>query len=186
MCNLDHDVTDTGSKPVLDAFDKMVLSVDREAAAAQSRFTHLALLNLNLRLMENWRSLQKATLGKALDSECTLILMAIVVISAERLLRVGMEPHLESLGTALPKSHVSKANLSSIAAATGINRETVRRKVNDLQEAGLVVRDGRDVRTAASGVQLDVLEECILAQLDVITRTVNQLAKRAVLKLKRQ
>jgi len=34
------------------------LSVQRDVTEAKSRLAHLSLLTLNLRLMENWRSLQ--------------------------------------------------------------------------------------------------------------------------------
>jgi hypothetical protein len=172
-------------KPLFCAFSSMALFVHRQAAGDQSRLAHLSLLSLNLRLMENWRSLQIATIGEALDCDSTLILMAIITISAERLLRSGLESELKTLKSPLPHDRISKPNLSSIAAATGINRETVRRKVNDLQSAGLVVRDGRGVQTALGGLQLKALEHSIGAQLDAIARTVNQLSKLGVLTSKR-
>lgn len=159
----------------------MVLSVEREVAEAKSRLVHVSLLALNLRLMENWRSVQVAMSGAVPDYESTMILMAIIVIGAEKLLRTELDPELQTLARRLPQSRFSKVNFSSIAAATGINRETVRRKVNDLQEAGVVVRDKEGIRIAHGVLQFEILRDIIDAQLDAVTRTVNQLSRLGVL-----
>jgi len=120
-------------------------------------------------------------MGSVLDYETTMILMAIIVISAEKLLRTELDPELQTLTRRLPPNKTNKVNLSSVAAATGINRETVRRKVNDLQKAGLVVRDDYGIRIPEGVVDLEVLKQIIDAQLEAITRTVNQLSKLGVL-----
>lgn len=159
----------------------MIISVEREAAEAKSRLVHLSLLGLNLRLMENWRSVQIGMMGSVLGYESTMILMAIIVISAEKLLRTELDPQLQTLAERLPENRVSRVNLSSIAAATAINRETVRRKVNELQEAGLIVRGKDGIRIPDGVVDLPVLREIIDAQLDAVTRTVNQLSRLGVL-----
>ena len=65
----------------------MGLFVDDEAVAAKSRLVHIALLNLNLRLMENWRSAQSSSGGGALDYDSLMILMAVIVIAAEKVRR---------------------------------------------------------------------------------------------------
>ena len=46
-------------------FTLMVLSVERKVAEAKSRLVHVSLLALNLRLIENWRSVQVAMSGVA-------------------------------------------------------------------------------------------------------------------------
>lgn len=159
----------------------MVLSVQRKVAEGKSRLAHLLLLSLNLRLMENWRSLQISAWGSVLDCESTLIVMAIIVISAEKLLRSDLDPELETLARPLPQGHLSKANFSSIAAATAINRETVRRRVSDLVEAGIVVRDKDGVRMAQGRIPFATVRDIIDTQLDSLTRSVNQLSKLGVL-----
>lgn len=159
----------------------MGLFIQREATDAKSRLAHLSLLTLNLRLMENWRALQLNAWGVVGDYESTMIVMAIIVIGAEKLLRTELDPQLETLAHTLPDDRLSRVNFSSIAAATGINRETVRRKVIDLVEAGIVVRDERGVRMAHGRIQFAVLREIIDAQLDAIARTANQLLKLGVL-----
>lgn len=157
------------------------LTVDNEALETKSRLVHIALLNLNLRFMENWRSAQLASVSSEFDYESLMILMAIIVISAEKVLRTELEPDLQTLARQLPKSRIGKVNLSSIAAATAINRETVRRKVNNLQKAGWVLRDKEGIRTVQGVIHYDVVRGIIGAQLDALTRMVNQLTKIGVL-----
>lgn len=159
----------------------MVLSVKREVAEAKSRLVHVSLLGLNLRLMENWRSVQIAVKGGGLDYDSIMILMAIIVIGAEKLLRTELDPELQTLAMRLPQDRFSRVNFSSIAAATAINRETVRRKVNELQAAGMVLRDVDGIRIAHGVLKFEALREIIDAQLDAITRTVNQLSRLGVL-----
>ena len=162
----------------------MTLSVNHEEVGRKSRLVHTTLLNLNLRFMENWRSAQIESAGSALDYESLMILMAIIVISADRVLRTELESELQTLERRLPNGRVGKANLSSIAAATAINRETVRRKVNSLQKAGWVVRDKEGVQTAHGVIPYEVLRRIIGAQLDALARTVNQLTRFGVLSSK--
>lgn len=163
------------------ASSSLRLSVDNEALETKSRLVHISLLNLNLRFMENWRSAQLGSVGSEFDYESLMILMAIIVISAEKVLRTELEPDLQTLARQLPKSRVGKVNLSSIAAATAINRETVRRKVNNLQKAGWVLRDKEGIRTVPGVIHYDIVRGIISAQLDALTRMVNQLTKIGVL-----
>lgn len=58
-------------------------------------------------------------------------------------LQTGKVPVMPSLGT----------NMRSIAASVGIPKETTRRKLAELYEAGWLVRAGRDVRFTAKGYQ---------------------------------
>lgn len=155
----------------------MALSVSKKAAEAKSRLVHVSLLDLNLRLMENWRSIQIATKDLTLDHESIMILMAIIVIGGEKLLRGELIPEQQTLARQLPDERLSKVNFSSIAAATAINRETVRRKVKHLEDAGMLVRDKEGIRIVHGVVQLPSLQKVIEAQLDAVTRTVNQLLK---------
>lgn len=110
-----------------------------------------------------------------------MILMAIIVIGSDRVLRTELEPDLHSLAQQLPKSKLGKVNLSSIAAATAINRETVRRKVNSLREAGWVSRDEDGIRTVPGVIPYDDLRAIIGAQLDALARAANRLAELGVL-----
>lgn len=159
----------------------MAFAVQRTVAGAKSRIVHVSLLGLNLRLMENWRSVHMGANGEVLDYDSIAILMAIIVIGAEKLLRTELQPELQTLEVRLPRDRLSKVNLSSIAAATAINRETVRRKVNGLQKAGMVLRGEEGIRIVHGAVPIESLRGIIDAQLDAITRTANQLLKLGVL-----
>ena len=160
----------------------MTLSVDNEVLETKSRLAHLALLNLNLRFMENWRSAQLNSKGAVLDYESLMILMAIIVIGAEKVLRTELQVELQTLARQLPQAAVGKVNLSSIAAATGINRETVRRKVNNLHKAGWVTRDRDGIRTVPGVIPYDIIRNVIGAQLEALTRVANQLTQIGALK----
>jgi predicted transcriptional regulator len=155
----------------------MDIRIDERGAKAKSRLVHLSLLNLNLRLMEHWRSLRFGPNRAVLDFETLLILMAIIVIKAEKLMRSGLDPGLESFDRELPRTHHSKVNLSSIASATSINRETVRRKVNKLEENGMITRDKEGIHIVPGVISRDDLRKVLDAQLQTIKRTVNQLIR---------
>ncbi len=159
----------------------MPLAVNSQAAEAKSRLTLISLLGLNLRFMENWRRVQVAMTGQPLDYESTMILMAVVTIGADRFLRSGLPPDLHSLEKELPKDLISNVNLSSIAEATAIPRETVRRKLGELEVLGLVVREKNKVMMGSGVLQQKVLREIIGFQLDALTLTVRQLSRLGVL-----
>ena len=157
-------------------------SIDNDAVIANSRLVHLGLLNLHLRLMDNWRAVQLQPGGLVLDHDTLFIMMAIIVIAAEKLLRDELDDDLKCLAKQLPASKVRKVNLSSIASATGFNRETVRRKVQVLQDRGWVVRDEDGIRPIAGVIPHEELRGIIDAQLEALTRMTNQLARCGVLR----
>jgi DNA-binding IclR family transcriptional regulator len=101
-------------------------------------------------------------------------------------LRSELDPDLQSLVQRLPSSKIAKVNLSSIAAATAINRETVRRKVNNLEKMGWVLRDKDGIRMVPGVISYEVLRKIIGAQLDALTGAANQLVKLGVLTSKQR
>lgn len=111
----------------------MQLAIDNEATQANSRLTAIRLALLTSRAMENWR----AGVG---DNESAMILLAVVAITGERLTRTDLPRDLCSVATPLPPGYAAGCNISSIAAATGLNRETTRRKVSALIERGYLCR----------------------------------------------
>jgi DNA-binding MarR family transcriptional regulator len=134
---------------------------------------HLAVLTL--RLMENWRT-------QAGGYDQAMILIAIVAISSERLTRGTMPEYLENLEQPFPNEHLAQCSISSIAAATGLNRETARRKVNDLVERGLLVRVRRgEVRFVDGLLQQEGALELVAAQLEAFRRTAESLMRAGVL-----
>jgi DNA-binding transcriptional ArsR family regulator len=152
--------------------------VDDEKAEAKSRLALIALCTLTLRLMENWRRGVIEITGRPPDYESTMILSAIVAISAERLIRSGIETELETLANELPLEKLAKCNVSSIAAATGFNRETVRRKMKRLEADGLIAREecGR-VRLGSGLLQRPSVLAMVRSQLDAVRGTASSLAR---------
>src|SRR5688572_21287319 len=110
-----------------------MLRVDEARFEECGRVAGVAIAAYTMRAMERWR--QNLT-----DYDCVMIMVAVIAISAERLLRTGFPPQYQSLSTAMDAALLSKVNISSIAHATGLNRETARRKINDLVEQELLVR----------------------------------------------
>ena len=154
----------------------MPIVVDAEQAAAKSRMAAIRLALLTARNMDNWRR-------GVTDYDSAMILITVVAITAERLTRGGLESHLQSLETMLPPERLAKCNISSIAAGTGLNRETTRRKVNDLVAAGQLVRsaDG-GVEFAPGLLQSADIMELVRKQLDSFVRVTNDLIRDGILR----
>lgn len=110
------------------------------------------------------------------DHETVMILAATFVIAADRSLRLPLRDEFADLRDQIPSKVLGRANISSIAAAAGVNRETARRKLKALEERGVVVRDGSGSLRIAPGVlQTEGAQEAVLGQLEPLARTVNGL-----------
>jgi hypothetical protein len=154
----------------------MPLAVDEDAARGASRLTAIALALFTMRCMEHWKH-------DVDDYDGAMILVAVVAISSERLLRTELEPEEKELARAITPDRLAKCNVSSIASATGINRETTRRKVNALVEQGLLIRgaDGSVAFTPGILQQTSTLA-LVRRQLDGVVRLVNELTRMGVLR----
>lgn len=150
----------------------MPLVVERRTAKANSRMAVIRLATATLRFMENWRQL----VG---DYDSAMIMVAIIAISAERLTRAeGLQGALRDLRTPLPQNMVGPCNISSIASATGLNRETTRRRIGELERAGLVIRGSDGNVTFAPGLaQAPDTLEVVVRQLQASARLVNDLVR---------
>lgn len=142
-------------------------------ADAKSRLVAIRLASLTLRLRESWSQL----FG---DADTAAIALAIVAIVSERLLREDLDPPFESLATPLPAEFLGTCNISSIATATGLNRETARRKVNQLVRDGMISRDGAAIRLAPGFTQQQMVIKMIRSQLDEVRRASNDLMREGV------
>ena len=153
----------------------MPLRVDEAKFEECGRVAGIAIAAYTLRAMERWR----ATLT---DYDCVMIMVSVIAISAERLLRAGIPAEYQGLGTPIDPALLRKVNISSIAHATGLNRETTRRKVNDLVEQGLLTRfeDG-SVGYRPGLIQEDRIRAQVRAQVGEIAAAANQLMKIGVL-----
>jgi hypothetical protein len=160
----------------------MPTRINERAAEESSRLVLVSFTSLSMRLMEHWRTLIAQVSGKMPDYERTMILGAIITISTEKLIRAELEPNLRNLLFPLPTGMLATCNVTSIAAAVGLNRETVRRKVNELIEDELVSRtENGGLQIGPGLLELPILRETLLAQLELLRRTVNLLSDLNVL-----
>jgi hypothetical protein len=149
----------------------MMLVVDPTVAETKSRFVAIRLLSMTLRLMENWRRM-------ADDHDCAIILVAVAVINFEKLTRMKVERDLEDIRNIVPPEMMTVCNITSIALATGLHRETTRRKVAHLAERGLLVRsaDG-SVQFSPNYGDRDESVALLRVQLETFARTANELLR---------
>ena len=153
----------------------MSLRVDEAQLEENGRLAGIALAAYTLRAMERWRA-------HLTDYDCVMIMVAVIAISAERLLRTGLPPEQRRLDTPVDPALRRKVNISSIAHATGLNRETTRRKVNDLIDQGLLTRlDDGSIGYRPGLVQVDRIRNQVRGQLGEIAAIANQLMKMGVL-----
>jgi hypothetical protein len=154
---------------------QMHLTLDFERLTANSRLTAIHLAMLTSRAMENWRQ------GVG-DNDSAMILLAVVAITGERLTRTELPEDLRSVANALPPGFAAECNISSIAAATGLNRETTRRKVNALVEAGYLARseDG-EIGYPAGRAQDPATLDFVRRQLEAVARFANEAIREGVL-----
>ena len=153
----------------------MSMRIDETAFEENGRLAGIAIAAYTMRAMERWRA-------NLTDYDCVMIMVAVMAISAERLLRADLPAKLRRLDTPIDPQQLSKVNISSIAHATGLNRETTRRKVNDLVEQGLLTRfEHGSVGFREGLVQEDRIRTQIRGQLGEIAAVANQLIKMGVL-----
>ena len=153
----------------------MPVRVDEEQFDASGRLAGIAIALFTMRAMERWRA-------NLTDYDCVMIMVSVIAISSERLLRTELDPKYRRLEEPIDPALTAKVNISSIAHATGLNRETTRRKVNDLIEQGLLTRfeDG-SVGFQPGLVQTERIRSQIRGQLGEIAAVANQLIKMGVL-----
>ena len=154
----------------------MQLTIDPKASAAMSRLTAIRLALLTSRAMENWRE------GVG-DNDSAMILLAVVAITGERLTRTELPESLCSVATPLPTGYAAGCNISSIAAATGLNRETTRRKVSALIDRGFLARSQEgEICFPAARQQDPATLDFLRKQLEAVTRFANDAIRDGVLK----
>ena len=95
----------------------MSLVVNSAEAEAQSRLIAMRMVALTLRLMERWR-------GLIHDNDSAMIMMAVALINTESLTRTELVEHgVADIKNGVPPDLLRKCNISSVALATGLNRE---------------------------------------------------------------
>lgn len=111
----------------------MVIRVNEPLLEEKGRPAAISLAVYTLRAMEMWKR-------HVPDYDCAMIMIAVIAITAERLLRSELDPEYGPLSKPIDLELLGKCNVTSIAHATGLNRETTRRKVNDLIKRGRLAR----------------------------------------------
>jgi hypothetical protein len=153
------------------------IAINEALAAEKSRIAAIRLSVLTLRLMDNWRVHVK-------DYDGLMILIAVVAITSEKLIRSPLEAELRNLDIAIPKGRLGRCNISSIAAGTSLNRETARRKVNELIAAGLLTRDSEgSIRFPDGMLQEPRTLEMVRRQIESIARTADELLRDGILEI---
>jgi hypothetical protein len=151
------------------------LVTDACKAEANSRLVVLRLATLILRMRAGWAEL----FG---DLDTAAIALAVASIHADRLLRAeDLSPEVRNLENPLPEHLYGRCNIASVAVAAGLNRETARRKISKLESAGIVIREGADVRLAAGFTQREDLIRLVGAQLECLRRTADELLRDGVI-----
>ena len=153
----------------------MPFTLDSDALEANSRLTAIRLALLTSRSMENWRE------GVG-DNASAMILLAVIAICGERLTRTELPGPLRSVATPLPPGVAAECNVASIAAATGLNRETTRRKVNALVESGRLARsDDGEIGIPIALQQDPATLDFVRRQIEAVARFANEAVRDGVL-----
>jgi len=155
----------------------MPVLLDSAGAEANSRLTAIRLTVLTARLMELWRRGTR-------DTDTAMILVAVAAITTERMTRQPLTPEQRRLENPVPPEMIGTCNVSSIAAATGLNRETARRRVNALVKDGMLIRSGKGEIYFPDGfLQRPEALQLIRRLLETVVRFVNDQEKDGVLRL---
>ena len=155
----------------------MALVIDSDGSDANSRLTGIRLALLTTRMMELWRRGTR-------DSDTAMIMVAVAAITAERFTRGGLEEEQKTLDWAMPLDRLAPCNVSSIAAATGLNRETARRRVNRLVKAGALIRsDNGEIAFPLGRMQDPATAALVRKLLEAVARFVNDSVKDGALTL---
>lgn len=153
----------------------MQLSIDEAQASGSSRLTAIRLALLISRCLEIWS-------GGKRDPETVLILIAVISITSEKFTRTGLDPKMRSLESHLPLEQLQGCNVASIAAATGLNRETARRRVERLLREGSLIRTASgDLALPPASARSPAALELVRKQLEAIKRFADDLLRDGVL-----
>ncbi|GAA4747427.1 hypothetical protein GCM10023264_11440 [Sphingomonas daechungensis] len=151
---------------------EMRVVVNAAEAAPQSRLSAIRLVSMTLRMVEQWRAL----IG---DQDCVMIMLAVAVINTESLDRATLFKHgVADLRSAVPPHMLRRCTISSVALATGLNRETTRRKVTRLVEHGFLAReaDGHVYLHPSLDIRNELVGT-IASQLETFAKTANELLR---------
>ena len=154
------------------------LTIQQAEAIANSRPVGVRMALMTLRLLENWRG----HLG--LDHDSALIILATAAITMEKFTRLDFEPEHRDIRRTMPAGLLTRCNVSSLAAAAGLNRETTRRKVQALLNGGKLVADDKgSLRLSPDYTREVQTSEMMSSQLLTLVQTANGLLKDNILRV---
>lgn len=127
---------------------------------------------MTLRLLEHWRS------HFGLDTSSALVVLATASITMEKFTRSDLEPELRDIRHSMPPERLTKCNIASIAAATGMGRESARRKVHALLKAGIIIRGSEGaLRLSPDYTRLVPTDAMLRAHLETLVSATNDLLR---------
>jgi hypothetical protein len=148
-----------------------MLKIHTLKAEANSRLVGLRFAMMTLRLLEQWRS----HLG--IDHGSALIVMATLAITMEKFTRAEFGPGQRDIREEMRVGQLTKCNVRSIAAATGFNRETTRRKVRVLLTSGVLLSEGGLIRVSPDFTRSVRTPEMLRSLLETLAHTTNELLR---------
>jgi hypothetical protein len=152
------------------------LRLDPNVAESKLRLVGLQLALSGLRMGEEYRR----TIARDLDS--VVVVLAVIVIALERPLRAQADITLYDVKNAIAINEVTPCNVASIAAATGLNRETARRKVNNLVKRGVLRKLPDGAIVFADEVRLSPsLADMLCRQVNEVARLTNILLQHGII-----
>lgn len=122
----------------------MKFRINEERADTQLRKVGVQLAVSGLRIVEEYRRIYG-------DNDRVLIVLAVVASTLERTLRADDSGKLSDIRQQVDEEKMGPCNVASIAVATGLPRETARRKVNAMIDDGILKRDRSGAISFANG-----------------------------------
>lgn len=151
------------------------LNVNQDVLDQKLRFAGYHVMNVFLEIA---RQIGQNT---GLDAASILILATINNASVQRVLRHPEDAEIHTTEQALDASHFHSISRRAVAEATGLNRELVRRKINQLIEAGVVQEDEHGVKTM-NVVLHPLVGKSVRSFVAAHTHATNQLIKEDILR----
>ncbi len=149
----------------------------QQQAGGESRLAGIHMAVLTLRCMEHYHQV-------AGDHQSALVMLAVVAITSERLTRGVLADDLRSLESPFPTEELGICNISSIAVATGFNRETTRRYVNNLIERDILQRGPEgSIHFTTGYLQSGQISDLLQMQLDTLGRSVTEFIRMGAMTL---
>lgn len=154
----------------------MKFQIDEARAGAQLRKIGLHLAISGLRIVEEYRRVYGD------DNDRVMIILAVVASTLERAIRSDETGEFSDLRLVLPDEMMGPCNVASIAIATGLPRETARRKVNALIAEDILRRDRRGVISFVKGIgQNPVIYRMLRRQAGEIARLASMFSEAGIM-----